>query len=292
MTQHRDIARAALWMTGAIVSFSSMAIAGREAGLTLDTFEIMTSRSLLGLIIMMILLSALGRWHEVRFDNLGWHGLRNLWHFTGQNLWFYAVTVIPLAQVFTLEFTSPIWVVLLSPMLLGERLTKVRLLSAIIGFVGILIVARPEGTTLGPGVVTAASAAIFFALTMIFTRRLTRSETVLGILFWLTLMQLGLGLVTVFYDGDFTLPGLTELPWLQVIGCAGLAAHFCMTNALGLAPAAIVAPIDFVRLPLIAVLAFVIYGEVLNIWVFVGAAFIFGANYMNILNETRGNSAT
>ena len=114
MTQHRDIARAALWMTGAIVSFSSMAIAGREAGLTLDTFEIMTSRSLIGLIIMMILLSALGRWHEVRFDNLGWHGLRNLWHFTGQNLWFYAVTVIPLAQVFTLEFTSPIWVVLLS----------------------------------------------------------------------------------------------------------------------------------------------------------------------------------
>lgn len=287
MTQTPQVTKAALWMSGAVVSFSSMAIAGREAGDRFDTFEIMAFRSLVGCLIIFVILTATRRWHEVRFDQLGQHGLRNLFHFTGQNLWFYAVTVIPLAQVFALEFTSPIWVVLLSPLLLGEALTRVKIAASLVGFAGILIVARPDVGAINPGMLTAAAAAIFFALTMIFTRRLTRTETTLGILFWLTVMQLGLGMVTVFHDGDVTWPLIADLPWLIVIGVAGLLAHYCITTALSLAPASIVAPIDFARLPLIAVLGLLIYGEALDIWVFVGAAMIFAANYVNILSQNR-----
>ena len=114
------------------------------------------------------------------------HLVRNAAHFTGQNLWFYAVTLIPLAQVFALEFTSPIWVIVLSPLILGERLTPVRALAALMGFVGILIVARPSVDSLNPGVISAASCAIFFALTMMLTKRLTRQESITSILFWLT----------------------------------------------------------------------------------------------------------
>ena len=99
----RPIGTAAIWMIGAIVSFSAMAIAGREAGLSLDTFEIMTYRSAVGLVIVVAVLTATGSWRQVRRDRLGLHLIRNAAHFTGQNLWFFAVTLIPLAQVFALK---------------------------------------------------------------------------------------------------------------------------------------------------------------------------------------------
>ncbi|MDP3961875.1 MAG: DMT family transporter, partial [Pseudorhodobacter sp.] len=135
---HRPLA-AALWMIGSILAFSAMAVAGREASHLHDTFEIMLWRSLVGLSVVLALGLATGRLREIRRNRLGQHFARNLVHFTGQNLWFWALTVIPLAQVFALEFTSPIWVILLSPLFLGERITPARALAAALGFAGILI---------------------------------------------------------------------------------------------------------------------------------------------------------
>lgn len=274
---------AALWMVGAIVSFSAMAIAGREAGLSLDTFEIMTYRSLVGLVIVVAVLTATGRWRQVRRQRLGVHLLRNACHFTGQNLWFLAVTMVPLAQVFALEFTSPMWVIILSPLLLGEVLTRRRMLAVVLGFAGILIVARPSPETVNPYILAAAACAIFFALTTILTKRLTRHEETASILFWLTSMQLLMGLAAAGWDGDMALPDASTLPWLVLIGLAGLTAHFCLTTALSLAPASVVVPVDFARLPAIAVLGMVIYGEALDAWVLGGAAVICLANYLNIV---------
>ena len=281
--------RAALWMTGAIVSFSSMAVAGREVSFALDTFEIMMYRSLIGIVIVVLVLVATGKLHQVTRRRLNLQFLRNLVHFTGQNLWFFAVTAIPLAQVFALEFTSPLWVIVLSPLILGERLTPVRVLAALLGFAGILIVARPSADTVSIGILAAASAAVFFALTNMFTKRLTRTETVGCIMFWLTAMQLGFGLIAAGIDGDVALPDGQTAPWLVVIGLGGLLAHFCITNALAIAPATVVMPFDFVRLPTIAVVGMLLYGEPLDLWVFVGAAVIFAANYLNITVETRKN---
>ena len=282
--QPAQIGLAALWMTGAIASFSAMAIAGREVSFALDTFEIMMYRSVVGVLVVAIILTATGKWHQVSRQRLGSHLIRNAAHFTGQNLWFFAVTAIPLAQVFALEFTSPLWVILISPFLLGERLTRTRGLAALGGFIGILIVARPTPETMNIGVLTAASSAIFFALTNILTKRLTRVESISSILLWLTTMQLVMGLLAAGYDGDITLPDLTTLPWLVLIGVAGLTAHFCLTNALAVAPATVVVPIDFTRLPVIAVLGMLIYNEPLDIWVLCGAIVIFAANYMNIMD--------
>ncbi|WP_293576397.1 DMT family transporter [Phaeobacter sp.] len=282
--QTAQIGKAALWMVGAIVSFSAMAIAGREAGSALDTFEIMTYRSAVGLVIVLAGLTLARRWGDVRRDRLRRHLWRNAAHFTGQNLWFFAVTLIPLAQVFALEFTSPLWALLLSPLLLGERLTRPRVLAAALGFVGILIVARPSPESINIGIVTAAASAIFFALTIIITKQLTRHEPIASILFWLTLMQLVMGLITAGWDGRMALPTADVLPWVLIIGCAGLAAHFCMTQALAIAPATVVMPIDFARLPTIALLAMVLYGEALDLWILIGAVVIFSANYINILD--------
>lgn len=156
---HRPLA-AALWMSGAIFSFTAMAIAGRAVSSVHDTFEIMMWRSVVGFAIVLAVAGLLGRLREVRRDRLGQHILRNLFHFSGQNLWFWSLTMIPLAQVFALEFTSPIWVILLSPLVLGERLTRPRLIAAALGFVGILIVARPDFSAIDPGVLAAAGSAL------------------------------------------------------------------------------------------------------------------------------------
>ncbi len=279
--------KAALWMIGTIASFSSMAVAGREVASELDTFEIMMYRSLFGVFIVIVVGAAAGTLGQINRQNFGTQVLRNAAHFTGQNLWFYAVTVIPLAQVFALEFTTPLWVIVLSPLLLGEKLTPTRAFAAIMGFIGILIVARPDMAGINSGVITAASSAIFFALTIILTKRLTRTQSITCILFYLTTMQLVFGVIAAGYDGDVALPSLTALPFVLLIGAAGLLAHFCITKALSLAPATVVVPIDFIRLPTIAVVGMLLYNEAIDIWVFVGAAVIFAGNYFNLWHETR-----
>lgn len=282
-----DTVKAALWMTGAIVSFTSMAIAGRAVSLDLDTFEIMLYRSLIGVVIVLIVATLAKTREQITFRNIPLHLVRNISHFAGQNLWFYSITVIPLAQVFALEFTSPLWVIVLSPLVLGERLTPMRVLAATIGFIGILVVTRPSPETYHIGQVTAALAAIGFAGSAVFTRKLTRSETITCILFYLTIMQSAFGLICAGIDGDIALPTAQNWPWIVLIACAGLLAHFCLTTALSMAPATVVMPIDFARLPVIAVVGMALYGEALDVLVFLGAVLIFGGNYLNIWSETR-----
>ena len=283
--------RAALWMIGAIVSFTSMAVAGRSLASELDTFEIMLYRSLIGVGIVVIAGGIAGSLGQINRTSFGLHLVRNVSHFIGQNLWFFALTVIPLAQVFALEFTSPIWAIFLAVIVLGEKLTKTRLLTAALGFVGILIITRPWATSLSPGVIAAALAATGFAGSAVFTRLLTRTQTITCILFWLTAMQFVFGLVTAGYDGDIAVPSSGNIPWIILISVAGLVAHFSLTKALSLAPAAIVMPVDFTRLPVIVIVGILLYNEPLESVVIIGAIIIFAANYLNILAETRRNRA-
>lgn len=281
------VVRAALWMLGAVVSFSTMAVAGRTVSFELDTFEIMLYRSFVGFLIVLVIARMTGKLKQVTLRKPGVHLIRNVFHFTGQNLWFYAITLIPLAQVFALEFTSPLWVLVLSPLLLGEKLTRVRIFAAIVGFIGILVVARPSPDTLNIGTLSAAAAAIGFAGSIIFTKRLTRTETLTCILFWMTLTQTFFGLACAGFDGDIALPSAVSVPWLCLIALGGLTAHFCLTTALSIAPATLITPVDFLRLPLIAVIGLLVYQEPIDLFVILGAALIFGANYANLWFQTR-----
>jgi drug/metabolite transporter (DMT)-like permease len=283
--------KAVLWMTGAIGSFSAMAVAGREIAIDLDTFEIMMYRSAIGLTIVCTLAFYLETWREITLNRFGLHFTRNLAHFTGQNLWFYALTLIPFAQLFAFEFSVPMWVMLAAPFLLGEKLTRIRVISVVTGFIGILIVTRPWLAGLAPGIIPAALCAIGFAATSIFTKKLTATATITCIMFWLTAMQLVFGVICAGYDGDVALPSATSVPWIILIGFCGLFAHFCITRALQLAPASLVTPVDFCRLPIIAAIGFFFYNEPLDIYIVGGAVLIFAANYFNILSEARAQKA-
>jgi len=274
--------RAALWMIGAIVSFSSMAVAGRAVSFELDTFELLLYRSLIGVVIVVAIGGVAGTLPQINPQQFSTHLIRNISHFIGQILWYFALTVIPLAQVFALEFTSPLWVIALSPLLLGERLTKARMLAGLMGFIGVLIVARPSTDTLDWGLIAAALSAIGFASTAIFTKKLTRKTTSTNILFWLVVLQSVFGLICAGYDGDIQAPSSATWPWLILIGIGGLLAHFCITRALTIAPASTVMPFDFARLPLIAIVGALFYNEPLDALVFLGAVVIFAANYINI----------
>lgn len=232
----------------------------------------------------------MGRLSEVRASRLAGHLGRNIVHFAGQNLWLLALTMIPLAQVFALEFTSPIWVIVLSPILLGERITQTKVVAAVMGFMGILIVARPDFGHINAGILAAFACAICFALTGIATKALTRAESIVSILFWLTLMQFVMGAALAAWDGEISWPTPHSMPWLVLIGVCGLLAHLCLTSALRLAPASFVMPVDFARLPLIAIIGASFYGEPVDIFVFVGAALIVAGNLMNIRAEARNRT--
>ena len=276
--------RAALWMLGAVFSFSAMAIAGRELSDTLDTFEIMFYRSLIGVGLVVSIGYVSGTLGSIQSQRLGLHSVRNLSHFIGQNLWFYAVAFIPLAQLFAFEFSTPLWVALFAPWVLGERWTRTRLLAVFTGFCGILLVARPASVQLSPAIFAAALCAIGFAGAVLSTKLLARHESTTSILFWLVMMQSVFGLLCAGYDGEIQAPG-EHWPWVALVAVCGLVAHFCITTALQLAPATVVAPMEFIRLPLISVLGLWLYGEALNVWVFVGAGIILLANLINIRAE-------
>lgn len=287
MTEPNHPLKAALWMIASISAFLAMAVAGREVSTTHDTFEIMTWRSLIGFVIIAGAALATRRTREIKTNRLPAHLWRNAVHFTGQNLWFWALAVIPLGQVFALEFTSPIWVILLAPIFLGEKLTPAKLIAAAFGLTGTIIVARPDFTAFDPGIAAAALAALCFATTNIATKTLTRHESILSIMFWLTLMQLTMGLVMALHDGVFTWPTPQTLPYLLTIGICGLIAHFCLTTALSLAPASVIIPVDFLRLPVAIAIGWLLYGEQLELPVLLGAALILIGILTNLRFGTR-----
>lgn len=283
--------KAAFWMIGTMVSFSLMAISGRELAPELNTFEIMFFRSLIGLVLVVTIGTLSGTLHQIKTDRLGLHMLRNTAHFTGQNLWFLAVAFIPFSQVFALEFSTPLWVALLAPVFLGEALTRRRLLSVGIGFSGVLIVARPDFSQLNPAILAAMACAICFACSLMTTKKLTIDQSTTCILFWLTLMQLGMGLVAVVLTGSLSAPQGIDYIWVTTVSICGLTAHFCIARALALAPAIVVIPLDFLRLPLISLIGFLAYNEAFEWAVVFGAMLIFTAVLINLQAERQRNRA-
>jgi Predicted permeases len=189
-----------------------------------------------------------------------------------------------------MEFSTPIWVALLAPLFLGESLTRERVLAVILGFTGVLIVARPDISKLDPAIMAAVACAICFAFSLMATKKLTSDQSITCILFWLTSMQLVMGLVTTFFAGTIAFPEGVDVLWIVIVGIGGLMAHFCITNALSLAPAIVVIPLDFMRLPLISVIGFLAYGEALELPILIGAGVILIAILINLRAEQQRES--
>jgi drug/metabolite transporter (DMT)-like permease len=279
-----DATRGVLWMSGAVLSFSAMAVAARELLQHMGPFQILFVRSAIMLaIVLVVIAQAVGAVTATR--RLPLHLLRNVVHFGGQYCWVFAIGVLPLATVFAIEFTMPVWTAILAALILGERLTPNRIAMLALGLLGVLIILRPGFGLFHTGALVALLASLFYAGNMIATKRLTATDSPLAILFWMSVIQTPLSLLTAL--PQWVAPPAADLPWMFVMGLGSYTAHYCMTRAFKLADATLVVPIDFTRLPLIAVVGAVFYAEAFDPWIILGAGIIFAGTYYSLRLETR-----
>lgn len=284
-TATTPVARAAAWMLGALASFLGMAIGGRElAASGMGTFQILFFRSVVGLAVIGLLVWRTGP-ALLRTRRAGEHVWRNVAHFGGQFGWFFAIAAMPLAEVFAIEFTIPIWTALLAAAFLGERLTGVRWLALALGLAGVLLVLRPGASIVQPAALAALGGALAYAASHLLTKRLTTTEAPLAILFYMTVVQLPLGLAGAW--PQWRPLTLAQAPWLVVVGLTALSAHYCLARALRLADVSVVLPIDFLRLPLVGLLGYLLYGEAVGAAAIAGAALILLANVINLRGGIR-----
>jgi drug/metabolite transporter (DMT)-like permease len=281
--------RAALWMCGTLVSFSTMAIAVRELLDTMGTFEVLFFRSLVSLLMVLAIVPRYGL-GALRTRRFGLHLVRNLFHYCGQYAWVYAIAFLPLATVFAIEFTMPVWTAVLAVLLIGERLNRGRVVMLMTGLAGILIILRPGFAFIHPAALVMLGGSLAFATTMITTKRLSSTDSPLVILFYMSVIQLPLGLIPAL--PVWVMPTVADLPWVVGVGVAGYSAHYCMTRAFRLADATLVVPLDFLRLPLIAVVGALFYREPIELATMLGAVVMFAGTYYSVSRESRARPAT
>ncbi|WP_417532615.1 DMT family transporter [Marinobacterium stanieri] len=279
-----SVLQATLWMVGALFSFMAMAISGRELSAEFTTYQILFFRSVIGVLLISFLVSRSG-WAQIKTHRFKGHLIRNVAHFGGQYGWFFGLAFIPLAEVIAIEFTTPVWTALLAAIFLGERLTLPRLTALVLGITGLLVILRPGMGAVHPAAFAVLAGAIGYSLTYIQTKSLSATETPLCILFYMTLMQLPMGMIPSLMD--WKTPSLGSVPWIILVGVTAMSAHYCMTRAFKLADATVVVPMDFMRLPLIALVGYLFYSEVIDWPVAVGAAMMLAGNFVNILAEHR-----
>jgi drug/metabolite transporter (DMT)-like permease len=281
------IARVVLWMIGTLLSFSAMAVSIRELSATLGIMEILSVRSAVGLLIIGALMALRPELrHALNRRRLGLHVLRNSIHFGAQYLWATSLLLLPLSTVFALEFTMPAWTMLLATLLLAERMTPSRIGAVVLGLLGVVVILRPGIETFHPAALLVLAAALGYSVQNVATKKLTTTESTFAIVFWMNVIQLPLGLLGA--DPLFASKlGSHELPALAGLGVAGLSAHYCLSNAFRAGDASLVVPLDFLRIPLIAVVGWWLYGEPLDIFVFTGAGIIVLGLLWNLRSEVQ-----
>jgi len=282
-----NLIRVVLWMGGALTSFSAMAVSIRELSRGgLNIFEILAIRSGVALLMLLVLLAARPQLRPYALPRrMGLNLLRNTVHYAAQFAWAFALTMLPLAMVFALEFTMPAWTALLAAWLLKEKMTPSRLGVVVLGLIGVLVILRPGVAGFNPAAMLVLTAAFGYAVTMIATKKLTATEPTFGIIFWMAVIQFPLSLIGSDPMAFLHLEARHILPVIGV-GAAGLTSHYCLTNAFRAGDATLVVPLDFMRIPLIAVVGWALYGERLDIFVLLGALIIISGVLWNLRAES------
>lgn len=285
--QTQNIVRVILWMTGTLLSFSVMAISIRLLAGRLSIFEILTLRTFGALTILATLLVVRPALRpDIRTRRLPTHFLRSVVHFVGQYCWALALTMLPFATVFAIEFTLPVWVLILAIVILGEKLTSGRVVVIVLGFIGALVILRPGFEAFQPASLLVLTSSFCYAIFNVYTKQMTATDTTFGIVFWMNVMQFPVALA-----GSDPLFFLKLEPWQIIpgiaVGIVGLSAHFCMAKAFGYGDASLVVPLDFLRVPLIAVVGWLFFGETVDTLVFVGGLIIMTGILWNLRAESK-----
>jgi drug/metabolite transporter (DMT)-like permease len=284
MNSQSNALRGSVWMLAAVLSFAMMAVAVRELLRHMNVFEILALRTMVTLALVGSVALRYG-FQPLRTRRFPAHAARAVLHVAGQWCWMYAISVLTLATVFAIEFTMPVWVAILAALFLGERLTPPRMVQLVLGLAGVLVILRPGLGAFHPAALVMLLGSMFYAGNMFFTKRLSATDSALAVTFWMSVVQLPITFGAAL--SSWVMPMLADVPWIFAIGAGSFAAHYSMTRAMKLADATVVVSIDFIRLPLIAVVGALAYGERFDLMVIVGAAVIFAGTYYSLSRERR-----
>lgn len=239
--------------------------------------------TLLVLIPYMIFFS---RWSLLRVVDLRGQLMRGTLFVIGSVLIVWSLAELPLATAITMLYISPIFMVILSVPLLGERISRHRWIAVIGGFAGVLIIMRPGGSTFQWALMLPLLAAMVNALRDVITRRLARTETSIAILFWSNIILMAGGFMTL--PMGWAPVSAHDAFWFVAAGIFNGTAHFCIIDALRTGEASALAPIRYTALLWAALLGFLVWGEVPELWLLAGAAVIVGSSLYMIRAERRG----
>ena len=267
-------------MAGWLALMLIVAVAGREATRELNVFEIMELRCIIGFFLLYPLIHINGGFAAMKTQRPLQHVGRNLIHYVAQLGWFYALTLIPLGQVVSIEFTMPIWTAILAASFLGERMTIWKISAIVLGVVGVIVIVRPVAGEINPGQLIALGAAVGFGISVAMMKSLTRTENTLAIIFWMLVIQAAAGFFPCLYVWQW--PSPHAWAWIAVIAFCGTFSHYCMARAMLHADANVVLPMDFLRVPLTATAGWLIYSERLDMFTVLGAALILTGNLLNL----------
>jgi drug/metabolite transporter (DMT)-like permease len=272
--------KAALWMAGWLCLMLMVAVAGRESLREVNVFQLMQMRCVLGFLMLYPLIRMSGGFAAMKTSRPLQHISRSLVHYVAQLGWFFALTLIPLGQVVSIEFTMPIWTAILAASFLGERMTVWKITAIVLGIVGVIVIVRPATGAINPGQLIALAAAVGFGISIAMMKSLTRTESTVAIIFWMIVIQGSAGFFPALYVWQW--PSAYAWGWMVVIAFCGTFSHYCMARAMLHADATVVLPMDFLRVPLTATAGWLLYSERLDMFTVLGAMLILTGNLLNL----------
>lgn len=276
------------FMLVAVSLFSVLNVLVKTLAAGYPVAEVAFFRNLFALPLICLMVAMGGGWDQLRTRRLGAHLWRSAIGVTCMLLLFLAFDLLPLADAVAYSFAAPLFVTALSVPLLGERVGLHRWGAVVVGFVGVLLMLRPGGEVLNLGALAALAAALCQALAMVAIRQLTRTEAPLVTVFYFTVFS------TLLTGLLLPLGWRTPLGWdlaLAVsLGVVGGIAQYCLTRAHALAPAALVAPFNYMALLWSVLFGFVIWGDVPEPLTMAGAAVVMASGLFILYRESRRGS--
>ena len=263
-----------LLMLGSGVCMSGMHLLVRYVSDEIHPFEIAFFRNLFALLAIAPWFIKYG-WAPLRTSRSGLMFWRAILNSICMLSFFMAISLAPLAEVTALGFTAPIYVAILAIFLLGERFGLQRWAAILFGFAGVFVVLRPGFETIGLGQILVLSSAFGWGVCLIIVKILGRTESSVTITAYMSIMMTPLLLLPALYV--WTWPSWEQLGWLTLLGVLGGLGQMGMTEALRLAPTHVVMPVDFTRLLIISLMAFIVFGETPDVYVWLGGIMIFGS---------------
>lgn len=278
-----NAARGAFWMIAAAAALTAMAVCIRY----LPAYSVLLMiflRNVINLVLMAPSILRQGT-SMIKTERLGTHALRNLFLYSGNVAWFYGVTLIALADVASLQFTSPLFTAIIAAAFLGERIGGHRMVAILIGFAGALIIIRPGIIPINLGTVIILIAAFLYSCAHVVTKRLSDTESGSTVVFYMSVTILVYSAIPAMFV--WQTPTWADMPAMIGLGITGYATHYCITRSLAVGDASFVIVFDFMRLPFSILLGWLLFSETLDLWTCLGALVIFGAGYYSTVREAK-----